>query len=148
MPHHIVEPAGPSQQFPQLGVISHETVSVKSVDFNPWEPNPDPPAAVVPQGALKPPHDIIANVTSATLATYAGWKAVTRQALEDFPRIQSIIEGKLRNSLLAAAEAAVAALLNAAAASTGDGAGDLVRGDPRRRRRTARRRGTTRTPSR
>ncbi len=68
---------------------------------------------------------MIANVTSATLATYAGWKAVTRQALEDFPRIQSIIEGKLRTSLQAAASAAIAALLNAAGASTADGAGDL-----------------------
>ena len=75
VPHHIVEPAGPSQLFPLLGVISHETVSVNSVDFIRWEPNPDPPAAQVPEGALKPAQDIIANVTSGTLATYAGWKA-------------------------------------------------------------------------
>ncbi len=52
MPHHIVEPAGPTQQFPLINLVSHETVSVNSVDFIRWEPNPTPPAAVVPEGAL------------------------------------------------------------------------------------------------
>ena len=125
VPHHIVEVTGPSQLFPLLGLVSTETVSVNSVDFITWEPNPVPPAAVVPEGALKPAMDVIANVVSRTLDTYAGWKAVTRQALEDFPRIQSIVEGKLRASLLASAHAAIAALLNAAGPSTGDGAGNL-----------------------
>lgn len=125
LPHHIVEVTGPSQLFPLLGLVSTETVSVNSVDFITWEPNPVPAAAVVPEGALKPAMDVIANVISKTLDTYAGWKAVTRQALEDFPRIQSIVEGKLRTSLLASAHAAIAALLNAAGPSTGDGAGNL-----------------------
>ena len=124
-PHHIVEPAGPTQPFPLLTLVSTETVSSNSVDFIRWEPVPVPAAAMVPEGALKPAMDIIANVTSATLDTYAGWKPVTRQALEDYPRIQSIVEGKLRTSLLAAASAAIAALLNAAAAGAGTGGGSL-----------------------
>ena len=64
VPHHIVEVTGPSQLFPLLGLVSTETVSVNSVDFITWEPNPVPPAAVVPEGALKPAMDVIANVVT------------------------------------------------------------------------------------
>lgn len=126
LPHHVVEPAGPTQSFPLLGVVSREVVSVNAVDYILWAPNPVPPAAIVAEGALKPPTDITATSTSRTLDTYAGWKAITRQTLEDFPRIQSIVENKLNLSLAAAVSAAIAAAINTATAATADGAGNIA----------------------
>jgi len=128
LPHQVHEIVGPSQLFPLIGLVSREVVSTNAVDFITWGPNPVPPAAIVPEGGLKPPVDIVATETSDTLDTYAGWKAVTRQTLEDFPRIQSIIESKLRTSLAAAISAAIAAILNAATASGSPGVGDMVSG--------------------
>jgi HK97 family phage major capsid protein len=108
-----------------LQVVSREVVSTNTVEFIKWLPVPMPAAAKVAEGADKPAVDITANAITASLDTYAGWKSVTRQALEDFPRIQTIIEGKLRESLARAASNAVATGMNSAAAATATGAGSM-----------------------
>ena len=51
---------------------------------------------------------------AATLDTYAHWKGITRQALEDIPQIRSIVENRLRQGVTVALETAVGAALVAA----------------------------------
>ena len=45
-----------------------------------------------------------ATAQSVTLVTWAHWKEITRQALEDIPQIRSIVEGRLRQGLVGAIE--------------------------------------------
>jgi hypothetical protein len=62
------------------------------------------------------------------LQTWAHFKAVTRQALEDIPQIQTIIQNRLLGGVNSALEAAAVAALNAASLPAVDGAGDLLTG--------------------
>ena len=70
------------------------------------------------------------DVTEATIAlqTYAHWKAVTRQALEDIPQIQTIVQNRLLAGVSSALEAAAVAALVAAALPAVDGDGSLTSG--------------------
>jgi HK97 family phage major capsid protein len=111
-PQFVTAPT-PTYSTPLLSVINTERVSTGSVEWIVWGPSPAGNAAVVAEGELKPEALLTAVPASASLVTYAHWKAITRQALEDIPRIQSIIEGRLRAGLSGALEAAVAAMLNA-----------------------------------
>lgn len=114
-PNYVYTPTPYVMTTPLLDAISREVVSSNVVEWVSWD-TANPTAPVVAEGALKPPADIVAVVVEATLDTYAHWKAITRQALEDAPRIRSIIETKLRNGLLMALEAATAAALTGTAA--------------------------------
>jgi HK97 family phage major capsid protein len=107
IPPHIFTPNDWVRISAFLDVISTERVSSGNVEWIYWPP-PDPVAQVVAEGAVKPFADIPSVPKSSTLNTYAHAKVITRQALEDYPRIQSIIETRLRNGLVAALEAAVA----------------------------------------
>lgn len=121
LPNRVVEPRGPVITTPLISVVARETVSTNTVEFIVWGPNPMPPAAIVAEGALKPFVDITSAPTTASLDTYAGAKVITRQALEDFPRIRSIVEGKLQESLVRAVEAGVTTGMNSATAATATG---------------------------
>lgn len=103
---------------PLLNVIGRERVSGNAVDYITWGGS-DPLAAEVAEGELKPEAELEPTEHSVTLKTYAHWKAITRQALEDYPRIRSIVEGKLRGGLADALEQAAAATLTAVTAGIG-----------------------------
>lgn len=95
---------------PLLDSISRERVSTGAVQWVRY-PAGYPLAGVVAEGALKPEATFAPTVENAALQTYAHHKEITRQALEDLPRIQSIVENYLRQGILAKIEAdAVAAL--------------------------------------
>ncbi len=66
--------------------------------------------------------------STIALATYAHYKAVTRQALEDIPQIQTIVQNRLLSGVASALEAAAVAALVAAALPTAEGAGDMIQG--------------------
>jgi hypothetical protein len=102
-------PAGPSAVTPFLGLIGREPVNSGSVDYLVWSEATG--AAVVPEGGLKPEADLTTTPASATLDTIAYWKPITRQALEDYPRIRAIVEGKLRRGLALKLEELAAATL-------------------------------------
>lgn len=106
-------PRGYVTTTPLLNAIGREVVSSGSVEFITWG-SADPKAAVVAEGEVKPEAAITPTTTPLSLETYAHWKAITRQALEDYPRIQSIVETKLRGGLASALEAAAAAVIGAA----------------------------------
>lgn len=84
---------------PLLDSVNREPVANGNVEWVKW-PGSYPLAGVVAEGAAKPEADIAPTTDSATLQTVAHWKGITRQALEDIPRIQAIVENALRGGVL------------------------------------------------
>ena len=97
---------------PLLDAIGQVTVGGNTVEWVEWQPAAVPSAPVVPEGTAKPEMALTAIPHSDTLDTYAHWKGITRQALEDVPQIRSIVEGRLRGGLLQALNGAAVAALN------------------------------------
>lgn len=112
---------------PLLDVLGRQRVTTGAIEWYTFG-TAYPMAEVVAEGALKPEADIVPTQHTASLKTYAHWKAITRQALEDIPRIQSIVETQLRGGLFNKLEADVAALLAADTDIPDIGADDLLTG--------------------
>jgi hypothetical protein len=96
--YHWDGPTGPTLVTPLLSVIGREPVTSGAVDYTVWGPAPEAGGPIA-EGAVKPAADLVPTPASGTLGTYAHWKPISRQALEDSPRVQSIVEGKLRQGL-------------------------------------------------
>jgi HK97 family phage major capsid protein len=108
----IWQPPTPRLENPLLEVVGRQPVSVGSVEYFYFKPFPPPNAPEVAEGALKPEAAFTVEEKAEALKTYAHHKVITRQALEDFPRIRSIVDDRLRVGLFRAIEAAgVAALV-------------------------------------
>src|SRR5262245_21091051 len=114
MPHFVLPPVAYQTRAPLLEVCGRVTVSSGVVDW--VEIGGDPVAAVVAEGAVKPEAAFAATPKTAALDTIAHWVQITRQALDDAPYIQSLIEQKLRRGLLNKAEADMAAAIDASTA--------------------------------
>jgi HK97 family phage major capsid protein len=99
---------------PLLDVVGKVSTSSNAVSYVKWTPNPQAAASVVAEGALKPEAAMTAAAQSVSLVTWAHWKEITRQALEDVPQIRSTVEGRLRQGLVRAIEDSIAANLIAA----------------------------------
>lgn len=99
---------------PLLNVVGKVTTSGNAVSWVQWTPNPQAAATIVPEGELKPEAAMTATPQTGSLATYAHWKGITRQALEDTPQIRSLVEGRLRQGITVALEDAIIAALVAA----------------------------------
>jgi HK97 family phage major capsid protein len=98
---------------PLLDELGRVATSQGTVEYL-YQGTADPMAALVAEGALKPEANIVLELKTLTLNTYAHWEAITRQALADIPRIQSIIDGKLRRGVLAKLENEAATVLGGA----------------------------------
>jgi hypothetical protein len=70
---------------------------------------------VVPEGTAKPDANVVLTPHSDTLDTFAHYQALSRQALEDVPQIQSTVENALRAGVVRGIEAAAAAAIGDAA---------------------------------
>jgi hypothetical protein len=128
-PYRLPGEVGPVPLTPLLSNIGRVRTSAGTVEFLAWAPNPPSAAAAVAEGAVKPEADITPTPTPLSLTTYAHWKAITRQALEDLPQVRSIVENRLRQGLLIALETAAAAAINAATLdTTASPAGDFSGG--------------------
>lgn len=119
--HQWDGPRGYVTTTPLLSAIGREVVSSGTVEYITWG-SADPVAGLVPEGELKPEAAIAPTPNALSLDTYAHWKAITRQALEDWPRISSIVEGKLRGGLASALETAASTVIQAAAWGAVEGA--------------------------
>lgn len=109
--------SGPTEapiRTPLLDVIGRERVSSGSVEYITWTEAPEAGGPIA-EGAVKPEATLTPTTTPLSLDTYAHWKAITRQALEDYARIRSIVEGKLRIGLAKKLESVAAGVINAAA---------------------------------
>jgi HK97 family phage major capsid protein len=111
---YVYTPAQYQYQSPLLEVVGKVTTSAGSVQWVQWAPNPQAAASVVAEGVAKPEAAMTQTVVSDSLDTYAHWKEITRQALEDIPQIRSTVENRLRQGIVVALEEAVATALNAA----------------------------------
>lgn len=116
-----------SETTPLINAVANITVGGNTVEWVEWVPATAPNAPVVAEGALKPEMALSATPHSDTLDTYAHWKAITRQALEDIPQIRSIVESRLRQGLLNALDAAITTALNGGT-YTGVSNADLLTG--------------------
>ena len=113
LPAYPYTPTPPAVTTPLLDALDQITTNSGSIT---WYNVPAPPdAAVVAEGAAKPDAAIAPVPHSDTLDTYAHYKALCRQALEDIPQIQTTVEGTLRAGVLRAIEAAAAAAIGDAA---------------------------------
>jgi len=111
---YVFTPPTPAISTALMGVVGHVTTGSNAVSFVQWAPNPPGAAPIVAEGAAKPEATMTATPTSDTLDTYAHWKEITRQALEDIPQIRTIVETRLRQGLARAIETAIATQLGVA----------------------------------
>jgi hypothetical protein len=103
---------GPSITTPLLDAINRERVSTGSFDYVTWPQATG--VAKVAELAAKPEVPMTPVLATLSLDTFAGWVSISRQALEDVPRVRSQIETRLRQNLAAVLEAAAAAVIEAA----------------------------------
>lgn len=111
IPPYLFEPPRPAWRTPLLDLVNVEPISTGSIEYFYFQPALPPVAAMVPEGTPKPPLDVQLELKAAPLETWAHWKAVTRQALEDFPRIRTIIEEYLRGGVVRKMESAISVAL-------------------------------------
>lgn len=107
-------PAAFTYASPLLEVVGKVQTNSNAVQWVNWTPNPQAAAPVVAEGELKTEAAMTAAVMSDTLETYAHWKGITRQALEDVPQVRTTVENRLRQGIVVALEAAIATALAAA----------------------------------
>lgn len=88
---------------PLLDVITRVATSAGSIEYLAWS-GTSTAATAVAEGAAKPESPVAPTPETIALTTYAHWKAITRQALEDLPQIASTVENYLRRGLLLALE--------------------------------------------
>lgn len=122
-PHQFTGRIGYVTTTPLLDAIGREVVNTNSVTYIDWGTTDPLAGGPIAEGELKPEATITPTEVPLALSTYAHWKALTRQALEDYPRIQSIVEGKLRGGVAnrleqGAAEAIAAATLTGVTGET------------------------------
>src|SRR5262249_7469695 len=113
LPPYYFQPTPWVMTTPLLDSLGRVTTNSGAVSWYTW-PGAYPVAQVVPEGQTKPEADFTPTPHTAALETYAHYKALSRQALEDIPQIQSIIENALRGGILTALETAAATALAAA----------------------------------
>ena len=110
LPPYYYSPTPWKMTTPLLDALGKISTSSGTVQWYAW-PGAFPTAQVVAEAAAKPPADFEPTPHTDALETYAHFKAISRQALEDIPQIQSIVENALRGGVLTALEAAAAAAL-------------------------------------
>jgi HK97 family phage major capsid protein len=124
---YVFQPVQRVESTPLLDAIGDVVVGGNSVEWVKWTPAAAPSAPVVPEGTAKPEMALDGTPQSDTLDTYAHWKGITRQALEDVPQIRSIVEGRLRSGLTQALNGAAVTALNGGT-YTGVSDADLLTG--------------------
>jgi len=97
-PQRVRGPADPVILTPLLSVLTRIPVSRNNVAYEKWGMAPEA-GGPIPEGELKPEAEFEWETIEAALGTYAHWKAITRQALEDDAQIRGIVEGLLRRGL-------------------------------------------------
>ena len=112
LPPYYFTPTPWKMSTPLLDALGKISTSSGTVTWYEW-PGSYPLAAVVPEGAAKPGTDIVPIPHTDALDTFAHWQALSRQALEDIPMVQSVVTNALQGGVLAALEAAAATALAA-----------------------------------
>lgn len=104
-------PPQPNDRNPFLDVLGRVQVGSGAITYMRWGNASE--AAKVAEGELKQEADLALTEGATTLETFAHWKAITRQALEDISQIQSILQNKLLSGVRKALESDAASVYNA-----------------------------------
>jgi HK97 family phage major capsid protein len=120
-------PREPREVFPLWDAIGRVPTNMGSVEYFYWH-NTEAMAQEVAEGELKPEAEISGEIRAMPISTYAWWKGITRQALEDIPMIRGIVDTQLRRGVLRklADEAAVALTSNTDFTEIGGAGDDLL----------------------
>ena len=88
----------PKRKFFLRDIIAPGQTASNAVEF-PQQTGRQMNAATVAEGALKPQSDASFQLVTAPVRTIAHWMRASRQALDDAPLLQSLIDGELRYGL-------------------------------------------------
>lgn len=98
---------------PLASACGYVRVNAGAVDYAYTTPSPAGAAPEVAEAALKAEAAFTIAMKSETLKTFAHWKALTRQALDDIPGIEATTRAYLQAGLQMAVENGIAAALAA-----------------------------------
>ena len=112
-PQYWSGPRDPALRVPLFDVVGVVPTTMGSVEYYYWQPETGM-ASEVAEGALKPEAPIQGVLKAVPMSTYAWWKGITKQALEDVPMVRTIVDTQLRRGVIRKinAEAAVALAAN------------------------------------
>jgi hypothetical protein len=121
-------PRQPAERFPLLDVIGRVPTNAGSVEYWYFVPDPAVMASEVAEGAPKPEAVLGGEAMAAPISTYAWWKGLTRQALDDIPQIRGVVDGYLRQGVIRriSAEAGTALSSNTDFPTAGAAGQDLL----------------------
>jgi hypothetical protein len=119
-------PGSPTFVNTVLNLIGRVATSQAAVMYLAWTPSLRATRRSWRRAISRPEAVMAATEATIALQTYAHYKAVTRQALEDIPQIQTIIQNRLLGGVASALEAAAVAALVAATLAAVDGSGSLT----------------------
>lgn len=119
-----VQVATAEAPLPLTGIVGRESVSSDAVVYT--QNNFDSNAAAVAEGDVKPESLYNETEVSVAVPTIAHWVNMSRQALADAPRLQSIIDGKLRRGLAKKVEDTVATTITGGTYNTASDASLLA----------------------
>lgn len=110
-----VDTTPPRAPTPLMDNVAQIQVSGNSIEYIAWTKKAGG-ATKVAEKAAKPSAEWGPTVTPATLDNFAVYTQLTRQMIEDFAAVRTLIDGELRNDVAKAEEADAAALMVASAA--------------------------------
>jgi HK97 family phage major capsid protein len=111
-PQYWSGPRDPALRVPLFDVVGVVPTTMGSVEYYYWQPETGM-ASEVPEGELKPEAPIEGKLLAVPMATYAWWKGITKQALEDVPMVRTIVDTQLRRGVIRKINAEAAAALAA-----------------------------------
>ena len=111
----------PGYYTPLLDVIGREPVGSNAIEYISW-PVSLPVAGVVAEGSPKGEATYAPTLVEETLKKYAHTIPMTREAMEDIPRIESVVSTQLMRGVWRKVETDAAAALVAATLPTAEGA--------------------------
>lgn len=114
-----VDTSAPAAPTPLMNNVTQVQVSGNALEYLAWSKKAGG-ATKVAEKAAKPSAEWGPTVTPSTLDNFAVYTQMTRQMIEDFPAVRSLIDNELRRDVARAEEADAAAVLAAAAASIPD----------------------------
>jgi hypothetical protein len=114
-----VDTSPPAAPTPIMNNVTQVSVSSNALEYIAWQKKSGG-ATKVAEKSAKPSAEWGPVVTPSTLDNFAVYTQLTRQMIEDFPAVRSLIDGELQRDVARAEEADAAAVLAAASASIPD----------------------------
>ena len=105
-------PRDPALRVPLFDVVGVVPTTMGSVEYYYWQPETGM-ASEVPEGDEKPEAPIQGVLKAVPMSTYAWWKGITKQALDDVPMVRTIVDTQLRRGVIRKINAEAAVALNA-----------------------------------